>query len=54
MSTKLRRRRKTRKLTRDQKKAIWAEPAANAGAGWEPKWPKPEQDPVKFLREDES
>jgi hypothetical protein len=33
--TKLKRR--CKKLTPEQKKAVWAEPESNAGAGWEPK-----------------
>jgi hypothetical protein len=46
------RKRKRLKLTPEQKKAIWAKPEANAGAGWDSKWGEP-ADPVKFLREDE-
>jgi hypothetical protein len=45
------RKRKRLKLTREQKKAIWAKPTANAGAGWDAKWSEP-RDPIKFLRED--
>ena len=44
--------RKRLKLTKEQKKAIWAKPESNAGAGWDAKWSKP-KDPVKVLHENE-
>lgn len=36
------------RLTREQRKALWRPTEANAGAGWEPPWPKVEQDPREF------
>ena len=38
--------RKRLKLTREQKKAVWAPPKSNAGAGWQTKYEP--TDPVKF------
>ena len=32
------RKRKRLKLNREQKKAIWSKPEANAGAGWHSDW----------------
>jgi hypothetical protein len=40
------------KLTAAQKKAIWANEIANAGAGWKPKYHEP-TDPITFLKEDD-
>ena len=50
MKSPKRGRHKPLKLTREQKKAAWTKPEANAGAGWEPKWGQP-TDPIKFLKE---
>ena len=35
-------RKRFKRLTPAQKKAVWAEPSANAGAGWSPRYPKPQ------------
>ncbi len=46
------RKRKRLKLTAAQKKSIWANEIANAGAGWKPKYHEP-TDPITFLKEDD-
>ena len=38
MTAPKRAKRKRLKLTREQKKTIWAKPDANAGAGWHSEW----------------
>lgn len=45
----VRRKTKKRRLSKEERKVIWAQPAANAGAGWQSHY-KP-ADPVDYLKE---
>jgi hypothetical protein len=40
--------RKRKKLTKEQKKAIWEPSKANAGAGWDPRWDSNSHDPIQY------